>query len=521
MLLKNNICKQHLISGSGIENGSGFLKNSAKIIPIAEPEPEDTLLPIRNNVYAIKFALNKTILNQTELLRKSHPYINITEERIRRLCENYGLRHMMESILENNQVLNGHELHKTILGNEYQNAQHAPFRGTVMASRAKVLTLQTNLNTRIRNILLGTDDGEDDIEESGSGLCFGKDRVMHYDPINDIVDGFGPLNINNIRAERRQRIIELLNNTNVRDLYEDLLSIGDQIKQYKETEDTSYNKRRIKKLYKDKTSLTESLQRKVLIAFVRSLPKIVAVSTNDDNNQFTNLDPNIKDIDHVVSVTKRRIKDIQMGNQINQGTTNDWNDKVNYNKKASSTRNTSRVIATNDNNNGGSYAPYNEALDRQISAKQKRKHPPQATPAEIKKATPAEIAQFALQKAADEVNTPAEIAEFARQQEQDERWRQLRPLRQARQAVVPINNNQFTEEELNPEPGLPKPSFDGKGLKGRVKGRAISYTIYKQFCKKYEIKLSKNKKKKTIPELQKEIHNYEINNNIKKGLYFI
>ena len=56
-------------------------------------------------------------------------------------------------------------------------------------------------------------------------------------------------------------------------------------------------------------------------------------------------------------------------------------------------------------------------------------------------------------------------------------------------------------------------------------GRVISYETYKQFAKKYKIRLTKNvndkRVLKTMKQLQKEIYNHEKNTTkIKKGLYF-
>ena len=56
-------------------------------------------------------------------------------------------------------------------------------------------------------------------------------------------------------------------------------------------------------------------------------------------------------------------------------------------------------------------------------------------------------------------------------------------------------------------------------------GRVISYETYKQYAKKYKIRLTKNinnkRVRKTMKQLQKEIYNYETNNpKIKKGLYY-
>ena len=56
-------------------------------------------------------------------------------------------------------------------------------------------------------------------------------------------------------------------------------------------------------------------------------------------------------------------------------------------------------------------------------------------------------------------------------------------------------------------------------------GRVISYETYKQYAKKYKIRLTKNingeRVRKTIKQLQKEIYDHETNSpKIKKGLYY-
>ena len=53
-------------------------------------------------------------------------------------------------------------------------------------------------------------------------------------------------------------------------------------------------------------------------------------------------------------------------------------------------------------------------------------------------------------------------------------------------------------------------------------GRIIGYLTYKDFAKKYGIRLttSTTKRKKTMKELATQIYNYEKNHNIKNGLYF-
>ena len=52
------------------------------------------------------------------------------------------------------------------------------------------------------------------------------------------------------------------------------------------------------------------------------------------------------------------------------------------------------------------------------------------------------------------------------------------------------------------------------------KGIPISYMTYKQFAKKYKIKLSKNKIKKSLKQLSDEIYDFEKMNKITDGLYF-
>jgi len=55
--------------------------------------------------------------------------------------------------------------------------------------------------------------------------------------------------------------------------------------------------------------------------------------------------------------------------------------------------------------------------------------------------------------------------------------------------------------------------------------RIISYKTYKQFAKKYKIKLTKvidgKRIKKSFYDFQQEIYKFEDENNIKNGLYFI
>tara|TARA_B100001971_G_C17983071_1_gene428418 strand:+ start:164 stop:373 length:210 start_codon:yes stop_codon:yes gene_type:complete len=51
--------------------------------------------------------------------------------------------------------------------------------------------------------------------------------------------------------------------------------------------------------------------------------------------------------------------------------------------------------------------------------------------------------------------------------------------------------------------------------------RPIAYKTYKEFCKLYGIKLSKNGKKYKMSELAQMIYDYEASNEIvKNGLYF-
>ena len=49
---------------------------------------------------------------------------------------------------------------------------------------------------------------------------------------------------------------------------------------------------------------------------------------------------------------------------------------------------------------------------------------------------------------------------------------------------------------------------------------AISYTTYCVFAKKYGIPVKKNKIKRPIADLQKDIKIYEKLNNIQNGLYY-
>ena len=52
-------------------------------------------------------------------------------------------------------------------------------------------------------------------------------------------------------------------------------------------------------------------------------------------------------------------------------------------------------------------------------------------------------------------------------------------------------------------------------------GRIISYLTYKEFAKKYGIRLTTlTGKKKTMPQLARAIYNYEEKHNIKEGLYY-
>lgn len=53
-----------------------------------------------------------------------------------------------------------------------------------------------------------------------------------------------------------------------------------------------------------------------------------------------------------------------------------------------------------------------------------------------------------------------------------------------------------------------------------TEGRVISYETYKQFAKKYGIRLTTiSGKKRTMQQLARLIFNYEEKNNIKGGLY--
>ena len=52
-------------------------------------------------------------------------------------------------------------------------------------------------------------------------------------------------------------------------------------------------------------------------------------------------------------------------------------------------------------------------------------------------------------------------------------------------------------------------------------GRIISYITYKEFAKKYGIRLTTlTGKKRTMQQLARQIYNYEEKNNIKGGLYY-
>ena len=53
-------------------------------------------------------------------------------------------------------------------------------------------------------------------------------------------------------------------------------------------------------------------------------------------------------------------------------------------------------------------------------------------------------------------------------------------------------------------------------------GRIIGYLTYKDFAKKYGIRLttSTTKRRKTMKELATQIYNYEKKHNITNGLYF-
>jgi hypothetical protein len=48
----------------------------------------------------------------------------------------------------------------------------------------------------------------------------------------------------------------------------------------------------------------------------------------------------------------------------------------------------------------------------------------------------------------------------------------------------------------------------------------VSYQTYKTFAKKYKIKLSIGGVKKTIKTLAHEIEQFELNKNVKNGLYY-
>lgn len=78
-----------------------------------------------------------------------------------------------------------------------------------------------------------------------------------------------------------------------------------------------------------------------------------------------------------------------------------------------------------------------------------------------------------------------------------------------KKGVISHSLNQFIDDE---------PAQEGSG-------RVISYETYKQFAKKYKIRLTKNvndkRVLKTMKQLQKEIYTHEKNDpKIKKGLYF-
>ena len=54
-----------------------------------------------------------------------------------------------------------------------------------------------------------------------------------------------------------------------------------------------------------------------------------------------------------------------------------------------------------------------------------------------------------------------------------------------------------------------------------LEGRIIGFLTYKQFAKKYGIRLTTlTGKKKTMNQLARQIYNYESKNNIKNGLYY-
>ena len=52
-------------------------------------------------------------------------------------------------------------------------------------------------------------------------------------------------------------------------------------------------------------------------------------------------------------------------------------------------------------------------------------------------------------------------------------------------------------------------------------GRIISYLTYKEFSKKYGIKLTTSKRKKTMQELATQIYNYEKKTQYKKWIIFL
>ena len=54
-----------------------------------------------------------------------------------------------------------------------------------------------------------------------------------------------------------------------------------------------------------------------------------------------------------------------------------------------------------------------------------------------------------------------------------------------------------------------------------TEGRIISYITYKEFAKKYGIRLTTlTGKKRTMQQLARQIYNYEEKHNIKGGLYY-
>ena len=54
-----------------------------------------------------------------------------------------------------------------------------------------------------------------------------------------------------------------------------------------------------------------------------------------------------------------------------------------------------------------------------------------------------------------------------------------------------------------------------------MEGRIIAYKTYKDFGKKYGIKITTKTRNKTMNELARQIYNYEKRNNIKKWIIFL